>query len=277
MKKEIPVKIDHVGIFSNNLHPAEVMFKLGFSGEGGCTQLKLDEENQPPRCMRFVFDNCYLEFAINRNPEKYGGAVHGINYFEFASTDIVKTRDNAVAQGFTTTDLVHATRYADHGEKKGTAVFECVAVKEDVIPNIEVESVCHKTIDLFYDNNRYIHENGIHRVGGVILCCDGEERADKIAEDLEKFDKGLGDWGEGTAIRKIDFVDKETLQNELGIEAPEDFRNTGGIVLETLDWDKTAAYIKEFGSDVSDVKETQYGLVIDLVKKQNIFFVIPKN
>ena len=66
MKKEIPVKIDHVGIFSNNLHPAEVMFKLGFSGEGGCTQLKLDEENQPPRCMRFVFDNCYLEFAINR-------------------------------------------------------------------------------------------------------------------------------------------------------------------------------------------------------------------
>lgn len=53
--------------------------------------------------MRFVLDNCYLEFAINRDPKKYGGATHGINYLEFASTDIVKTRDNAVQQGFETT------------------------------------------------------------------------------------------------------------------------------------------------------------------------------
>lgn len=44
--------------------------------------MPLDENGQPPRCMRFVFDNCYLEFAINRDPEKYGGAEHGINYFD---------------------------------------------------------------------------------------------------------------------------------------------------------------------------------------------------
>lgn len=41
MKKEINVKIDHVGMFSNRFHPADVMFQLGFSGEGGCKKCRL--------------------------------------------------------------------------------------------------------------------------------------------------------------------------------------------------------------------------------------------
>ena len=274
MRKIIPVKIDHVGMFSNKFHPANVMFRLGFSGEGGCTTMPLDENGQPPRCMRFVLDNCYLEFAINHNPEKYGGATHGMNYFEFASTDIVKTRDNAVAQGFKTTDLVFANRYADHGEKKGTAIFECVAVKDDIIPNIETESVCHKTRELFYDNNRYIHANGINRASGIILCNDDPARVDKIAADLAKFDLGLGDWGEGSAIRELNFLDHATLENELGIKAPtDDCRNTGGVILETPDYDKTAACMMNSGLNVREIK---YGLVVDLVDSQNIFFVGPK-
>lgn len=274
MRKIIPVKIDHVGIFSNSLHPADVMFHLGFSGEGGCTSMPLDENNQPPRCMRFVLDNCYLEFAINRDPRKYGGAIHGISYFEFASTDIVKTRDNAVSQGFETTDLVFANRYADHGEKKGNAIFECVAVKDDVIPNIETESVCHKTRELFYNNNRYIHSNSIERASGIVLCCDDEKRVDKIAEDLAKFDLGLGDWGRGTAIRELNFCDRATLLRELGIKVPDgDCRNTGGVVLETSDYDKTAACMRASGEII---RENKYGLIVDLVAAQNIFFVIPK-
>lgn len=273
MKKMIPVKIDHIGFFSNNFHPADVMFKLGFSGEAGCTSMPLDENGQPPRCMRFVLDNCYLEFAINKNPQKYGGATHGISYFEFASTDIYKTRENAIAQGFDPTDLVFANRYADHGEKKGTAVFECVALKDDVIPNIETESVCHKTRELFYNNNRYIHANRINRASGIILCCDDSKRVDKAAEDLAKFDKGLGDWGEGTAIRELYFCDRETLRRELGIEVPaDDCRNTGGVVLKTPDYDETVKYMRVLGERA---RETQYGLVLDLVASQNIFFVIP--
>ena len=236
--------------------------------------MPLDENGQPPRCMRFVLDNCYLEFAINRDSSKYGGATHGINYFEFASTDIIKTRDNAINQGFVTTDLVHATRYADHGEGKGTAIFECVALKDDVIPNIEVESVCHKTRELFYNNNRYIHANGIDRASAVILCCDSEKRVEEMADNLEKFDKGLGDWGEGTAIREIVVFDGQTLLNEMGIKVPrDDVRNTGGVVLETSDWNKTATCMKKFGDAV---KETKHGLVVDLVDDQNIFFVVPK-
>lgn len=222
MRKEVAVKIDHVGMFSNNFHPAEVMFQLGFSGEGGCTTMPLDENGQPPRCMRFVLDNCYLECALNRDTDKYGGAVHGINYFEFASTDIVKTRDNAVEQGFTVTDLVHATRYADHGEKKGMAVFECVAIKEEVIPNIEVESVCHKTRELFYHNRRYEHTNGIDRASAIILCCDNEQRAEQIERDLTKFDQGLGDWGVDTAIRTITLYDRETILEIFGVRIPQD-------------------------------------------------------
>jgi len=270
MKKEINVKIDHVGMFSNRFHPADVMFQLGFSGEGGCKKMPLDENGQPPRCMRFVFDNCYLEFAINRDPEKYGGAEHGINYFEFASTDIVVTRDNAVAQGFTTTDLVHATREADHGEKKGTAVFECVALKDDVIPNIEVESVCHKTRELFYDNHRYLHDNGIDRVEGIILCNDDEDRVEKMIEDLDKFDRGLGDWGEGTAIRKIIVYDRDTLFKEYGICVPQDCRNTGGIIFEAPKGDLSLR-TNQFGDSV---RRTKDAVVVDLVEQQNVFFVI---
>lgn len=274
MRKIIPVKIDHVGMFSNRFHPAEAIFKLGFSGEAGVTALPLDENGQPPRVMRFVLDNCYLEFAINRNPEKYGGATHGMNYFEFASTDIVRTRDNAVEQGFQVTDLVFANRYADHGEKKGTAIFECVALKDDVIPNIETESVCHKTRELFYNNNRYIHANCIERASGIILCCDDAERVDRAAEGLAKFDLGLGDWGEGTAIRELNFCDRETLLRELGIQAPaDDCRNTGGVVLETSDYARTAEVMLASGVTV---RETKYGLVADLVNEQNIFFVVPK-
>ena len=273
MKYEIPVKIDHVGLFSNNFHPASVMFELGFSGEGGCKEMPLDEHGQPPRCMRFVMDNCYLEFAVNRDPSKYGGALHGINYLEFASTNIVNTRDNAVEQGFTTTDLVHATRYADHGEKKGIAIFDCVAVKEDVIPNVEVESVCHATRDLFYDNNRFLHDNGINRVSGIVLCNDDEERINKVSNDLAKFDKGLGDWGEGTAIRTITFTDHQTLLDELGVAAPQDCRNTVGIVLETPDYDTTAQWFCKFNGTV---RETKYGILVDLVDKQNMFFIVAK-
>lgn len=274
MRKVIPVKIDHVGMFSNRFHPADVIYKLGFSGEAGTTSMPLDENGQPPRVMRFVLDNCYLEFAINRNPEKYGGATHGMNYFEFASTDIVKTRDNAVAQGFQTTDLVFANRYADHGEKKGTAIFECVALKDDVIPNIETESVCHKTRELFYDNNRYIHVNCIERASAIVLCCDDPDRVDKTAEDLAKWDLGLGDWGEDTGIRELNFVDRATLLSELGVKAPEDdCRNTGGVVLETSDYAKTAGIMMASGVDV---RETKHGLVVDLVESQNIFFIIPK-
>lgn len=275
MRKIIPVKIDHVGMFSNRFHPAEVMFKLGFSGEAGVTTLPLDKNGQPPRVMRFVLDNCYLEFAINHNPEKYGGAIHGMNYFEFASTDIIRTRDNAVEQGFQVTDLVYANRYADHGEKKGTALFECVALKDDVIPNIETESVCHKTPELFYKNNRYIHSNCIERASGIVLCCDDPERVDRVAEDLAKFDLGLGDWGEGTAIREITFCDRATLRQELGIHAPEDdCRNTGGVILETSDYVKTAEIMLASGVTV---RETKYGLVVDMVEEQNIFFVVPKH
>lgn len=273
VKYEIPVKIDHVGLFSNNFHPADVMFKLGFSGEGGCAKMPLDENGQPPRCMRFVMDNCYLEFAINRDSHKYGGAIHGTNYLEFASTDIVRTRDNAAAQGFMVSDLVHATRYADHGEKKGTAIFDCVAVKDDVIPNVEVESVCHATRELFYNNNRFIHANGINRVSNVLLCCDDEGRVKKIGEDLAKFDKGLGDWGEGTAIRTITFCDRKTLQKELGVVAPEDARNTVGVVLETPDYEKTSSYFRKFNGTV---RENGYGILVDLVEKQNMFFIVPK-
>lgn len=274
MKKTIPVKIDHVGMFSNQFHPANVMFALGFSGEGGCTSMPLDDNGQPPRCMRFVLDNCYLEFAINRDPKKYGGATHGINYLEFASTDIVKTRDNAVQQGFETTDLVFANRYADHGEKKGTAYFECVALKDDVIPNVEVESVCHKTRELFYGNNRYIHANGINRASAVIFCNDDEKRVDQIAGDLQKFCKGLGDWGEGTAIREIQFWDSASLLKEFGIKVPEaDCRNTGGVILETEDYDKTLSLMKQSGCTV---REAGNCIVVDLVESQNIFFVIPR-
>lgn len=274
MRKIIPVKIDHVGMFSNLFHPANVMFRLGFSGEGGCTSMPLDIEGQAPRCMRFVLDNCYLEFAINRDPKKYGGATHGINYFEFASTDIRKTRENAVNQGFETTDLVFADRYADHGEKKGTAIFECVALKDDVIPNIETEAVCHKTRELFYDNGRYLHANGITSASGIILCCDDQVRVDKMESDLAKFDLGLGDWGEGTAIRQLNICDRGVLLRELGISIPvDDCRNTGGVVLETPNYAGTAEYLRNSGERI---RETAHGIVIDLVAEQNIFFVVPK-
>lgn len=273
MKYDIPVKIDHVGLFSNCLHPADIMFELGFSGEGGCTKMPLDENGQPPRCMRFVMDNCYLEFAINRDYSKYSGATHGTNYLEFASTDIVRTRDNAVEQGFTVGNLVHATRYADHGEKKGTAIFNCVAVKEEVIPNVEVESVCHATRELFYNNHRFIHANGVNRVSSIVLCCDDEKRVEKIADDLAKFDKGLGDWGEDTAIRTITFTNRKTLLSELGVTTSDDCRNTVGIVMEASDYEKTASWFRKFNGTV---RETKYGVLVDLIEKQNMFFIVPK-
>lgn len=108
----------------------------------------------------------------------------------------------------------------------------------------------------------------------VIFCNDDEKRVDQIAGDLQKFCKGLGDWGEGTAIREIQFWDSASLLKEFGIKVPDPTaRNTGGVILETEDYDKTLSLMKQSGCTV---REAGNCIVVDLVESQNIFFVIPR-
>lgn len=91
-----------------------------------------------------------------------------------------------------------------------------------------------------------------------------------MIEDLDKFDRGLGDWGEGTAIRKIIVYDRDTLLREYGICVPKDCRNTGGIIFEAPKGDLSLR-TNQFGDSV---RRTKDAVVVDLVEQQNVFFVI---
>lgn len=272
MKKRLDVQIDHFGIFTKIPDNERILYDLGFTGAGGLKETLPDEKGKLPGCLHFVMDNGYMEY-MRTYPEDFEPCKNtraGLVYFEFAMKDAVRARDELKRQGILCTDVVRAVRYADHGEKKGDAVFECIALDKNIFPNTMTGGVCHKTKELFYHNGRYQHDNGAYRIESVWLCMETAASFEETARGTESFQKELGEFDPGECIRGLYLMDREEMERETGCTLPETLDNTAAVVIKTDNPDK----IKEAACQKGYACQSESGqCIVNLLDEMNIIFV----
>ena len=273
---KIDSKIDHLGLFSNkNPDTSKALFKLGFRAAGGCDHLIADKDGKLPANAHFVLDNGYMECVLEKPTgyREYDITEGGLIYFEFACRDIEEAYKNSEEKGLQSSDIVHAGRYADHGENKGEARFDCILLEKEIIENVLIGAVEHKTRGLFYKNNRYEHENGASRIEEVVLFSESPEYSDKVKKGVEGFQEGLGDYEKEEGIRKLTFMSSEECKERFGLDTEKGKLNKAGLILKTEDMDKCLECVKASGYPF---KEENGSIVVDLLDELNIFMVFEK-
>lgn len=273
---KISSKIDHLGLFSNkNPDTSRALFKLGFRAAGGCDRLIPDERGKLPANAHFVLDNGYMECVLEKPSgyKEYDITEGGLIYFEFACRDIEEAYKNSLEKGFKSSDIVHAGRYADHGEKKGEARFDCILLETEIIENVLIGAVEHKTRDLFYKNNRYSHENGALRIEEVILFSESTEYSEKVKNGVEDFQEGLGDYEKEEGIRNLTFMNTEECNERFGLDTVKGKLNKAGLILKTEDMDKCLECVKSSGHPYKEINDS---IVVNLLDELNIFMVFEK-
>lgn len=272
----LDAKIDHLGLFSNkNPDTSKALFKLGFRAAGGCDHLVAGNDGKLPANAHFVFDNGYIECVLEKPQgyREYEVTEGGLIYFEFACRDIEEAYRNSKEKGLESGEIVHAGRYADHGEKKGEARFDCILLEKEIIENVLIGAVEHKTRELFYKNKRYEHENKASRIKEIILFSESDEYSDKVKRGIEDFQLGLGDYEKEEGIRELSFMSAEECKERFGLDTEKGKLNKAGIVLKTEDMDKASDCVKTSGYPFMKACDS---LIVDLTDELNIFIVFEK-
>ena len=272
----IDAKIDHLGLFSNkNPDTSKALFKLGFRAAGGCDHLIPDKEGKLPANAHFVLDNGYMECVLEKPTgyREYEITEGGLIYFEFACKDIEEAYKNSEEKGLQSSDIVHAGRYADHGENKGEARFDCILLEKEIIENVLIGAVEHKTRGLFYKNKRYEHENYASRIEEVVLFSESSDYSDKVKKGIEDFQEGLGDYEKEEGIRKLTFMSSEECKERFCLDTEKGKLNKAGLILKTEDMNKCLECVKASGYPF---KEVNGSIVVDLLDELNIFMVFEK-
>lgn len=272
MEQKQEVQIDHFGIFSKVPGFEEAFFKLGFVAAGGADHVVKDKEGNLPSCLHFVMDNGYMECMLTYPDDfvRCNNSEAGLVYFEFAMKDAQKSCENVREKGFSCPDVVRASRYADHGKKKGDAIFECIALDGDLLPNIMIGGVDHKTRDLFYHNERYEHENGVCRIEEICLGIENADASEKMCRDVENFQKEIGEFPETECIRNLSLLDRSSMEARFKVKLPADLLNVAAVIMKTAAFDKVVQMAEHSGYSYH-VEGNR--CIVDLIQMMNIVFV----
>lgn len=275
MEKKIAVQIDHFGIFSKIPKTEEVFFRLGFVAAGGKSTLVPDSNGELPSCLHFVMDNGYMEYMRTwpEDFERCNRSDGGIVYFEFAMQNAHKAHDSVKDVGLACTDVVHAVRYADHGKKKGEAVFECIALNDDILPNTMIGGVDHQTRELFYHNDRYLHRNGAYRIEEICLCAETDSAFDSQAEKIALYEAQLGTFEPDSCIRHLSLLDRKSMTERFHTELPDDLTNVSAVIFKTNEWEKMQNFVQKSGYAY---QTDQTRCAVDLTKELKTIIVFEK-
>ena len=275
MRETIRANMDHFGLISQRAELEQVFFDLGFTAETGRKNPAADAAGKHPGSSYFVFDNAYFDCTHSTSPfydfllGKCGGT--SMYYFEFASRDIQATYDNLRAHGIATCEVNVSSRYADHGKKKGEAVFACTTPDEVLPIHVMYGGVEHRTPELFYDNERYLHDNGAFRLDEVVMLCDSQKIRDETKALIKIIQPDDMPIRPGGGIPKLALLSREEAVKEYGLDFPERPDNTAGIRLYVKDASIIKGLAKRAGYPTHLCERT---LVIDLLAPVNLFLLV---
>ena len=272
MSKDVQVQVDHFGVFTKEPNQENVFFQLGFRAAGGSETLTPGKNGTLPSCLHMVMDNGYIEYMLSW-PQDFGPCKNGqkgLAYFEIEMADGQRTRNSLEAKGIPCTDVITASRYADHGMKKGEAIFECTNLVDEILPNIMLGGVCHKTKELFYDNERFQHKNGVSRIEEIDLFFEDRRRFDEMKEKTELAMAEFGEFPPQECVRDLRLMQIGEAQSAYGVTIPAGATNTAAIVLKTDDL-KAATDIVKASGYTYHLADSQ--CVVDLTRELGLILV----
>ena len=194
MDKRIRVGIDHCSIFNRDLATStDIMFALGFRGDGNCGELSQEIKTAFVPSCRFVANNAYIECVqFPKEMDEFydflrsNAAVHLMTLL----TPNAEEFRAALEQAGYPDAMVDTTirENARHGALTGTAKFLLVPVLDARVPDTHLayEECC--TPELLYQKTRWQHLNAVRTIDEVTVCCDDEEKAEAMLTCLTELD-----------------------------------------------------------------------------------------
>ena len=277
MRKTLSVNIDHFGLISRRAELEQVFFDLGFTAETGRKTPVIGPDHKHPSSTYFVFDNAYFDWTHSTSPffdylwGKSGNT--GMCYFEFASRNIQSDYDNLKAHGIETSDVSVSSRYADHGEKKGDAVFACTTPEEPLPIHVMYGGVEHRTPELFYNNHRYLHDNGACRLEEIVMLCDSQEECDQTERLISILQPDSSPLRPSGGIHKLTLLSTQEAAAEFGLSFPVSPYNTAGVRIQVQDPAIITGLAQKAGYPVHRAGNTW---IIDLLAPVNLFLLVDK-
>lgn len=227
MDKTFSVGIDHCTIIHKDLTSAsDVFFPLGFVGDGNCRTLSEQVLTSFVPSVRFVFDNAYVESA--QFPPELKEFYHfrksdaGLHMITLLTDDAIRFRNTLIARGSNIPEITVTEREgADHGAKKGKAVFHLVEIPDAAVPDTHVAFLEHKTRELLYQPSRYRHPNTAACFKQMILCSADAALADRIETQLQDLCALANSNGCPGGMREMRIVDPDSFLREFHFPAEE--------------------------------------------------------
>lgn len=253
MDKIYKVGMDHCTIMNRVIkNSAEVFFPLGFVGDSNCREIRQEVRDAFVPSVRFVFDNAYVECA--QFPPQVEEFYHfltseaGMHMTTLLTDNAESFRNALIAQGKDIPEIVVTEREgADHGEKKGKAVFHLVEIPFCAIPDTHMAYMEHLTRELLYQPGRWQHPNTVCRFDQVVLCSADEALLDRIGHQTEGLTKlANGDRCPG-GMREFRMMDPASFKAAFGYEANEDRCIFSALVFAAEDMDACRACVEDSG------------------------------
>ncbi len=265
------VKIDHVGIINNNSSVCKEVFNnLGFcNGTASVLESGISSEKSPQN-MHYVFDNTYIECITTSGDDylnPYLKSDCGMHILVLATDNILKSKDN-LNKEFNVSNVMEASRSADHGAIKGTAQFLWIQINEEIIEDTLLGVVEHQTLNLIYQDEKYLHKNGVNKIKEVIVSCNDNVKS-KI--DLENICNNLELSNDFSyIIDDFNYLSKDEILEQFKINVEDNLSPYCGIVFSNADLKFVENAAKE-----SDYQYTYFNnkIIIDLRNQMQMFFV----
>ncbi len=248
----IKVKIDHVGIINNNFSICKSVFeKLGFCS-GEITQLDtgLKGDTNAPVNLHYVFDNTYIECITTTGNDylaNYLNSNAALHTVVLATDNLAKTKQN-LNDIVNVSEIMKASRDADHGAIKGKAIFLWMQINEEVICNTLLGVVEHQTPDLIYQKEKYLHENGTTKINALIVKYQNE----RFIHKLKEIDDGLelSDKFENK-IDELKYQNEAEILKDYGVDVSKTKSPYCGIEFISQDLNKIEKYVKNAKKNIT--------------------------
>lgn len=243
MKKVTEVMLDHVSMQSKEFKKVpEIFYSLGFTGESNKKAMEPGDT-----AARYVFDNGYSETSLTKPDDHpfydYLKGNSGMHCVAVRTPNAVEAAKKLEENGYKIAGVIDLCRAnGTHGPKTGDIKFGLIPIIEDFVPNTHVSVLEHRTRDMMYQSDKWVHENGVNRFMGIVIACNDESKADSIIENFTKVQELVGEKSDGF-IPSVFVCDTGTIKEDFGVDVDPERSSVVGIVYGTPDLSKIKAIL----------------------------------
>lgn len=275
MKKVTEVMLDHISMQSKEFKKApELFYALGFTGEANKKAMEPGDT-----AARFVFDNGYSETSLTKPEDQpfygYLKGPSGMHCIAVRTPDAVAAAGKLEESGYKIAGVIDLNRAnGTHGPKTGDIKFGLIPMLEDFVPNTHVSILEHRSRDLMYQSDKWVHDNGVNRFMGIVIACNDESKADSIIENFNKVQELTGEKSDGFTP-SVFVCDTGTIEEDFGVRVDPERSSVVGIVYGTPELGKVKAILeKNPGLRYKEV-EDRY-IAVDAAEELNAALIFRK-